>query len=199
MPALAGTFNAGPRRRSRRLLPGNTGTTQMGSWQFPQYGLRFSAPVRASTLVWPAVASGHRGFVFDQLPGPRAVVRHPKRRTSAPARHRFGPLTNRLRAWGHGLEQTAGRGLLGAPASVSSTSPSAASTLMSASGSPRVFPRLTIATGICACRARCTNRSPDITDNEEPSTNRHAEPSTSSEHRCTRDRGTFSQRTRRRA
>ena len=39
----------------------------------------------------------------------------------------------------------------GARASVGSTSPSAASTLMSASGSPRVAPRLTIATGIRAC------------------------------------------------
>jgi hypothetical protein len=31
------------------------------------------------------------------------------------------------------------------------------------------------APGICACRARCTNRSPDISDSEEPSTNRQAE------------------------
>ena len=50
-----------------------------------------------------------------------------------------------------------------APASAGSTSPSAASTFRSASGSPRVAPRLMIATGICRCRARCTNRSPDIT------------------------------------
>ena len=39
----------------------------------------------------------------------------------------------------------------GAPAREGRTSPSAASTLMSASGSPRVAPRLTIATGIRAC------------------------------------------------
>lgn len=44
-----------------------------------------------------------------------------------------------------------GPAYLGAPASVGSTSPSAASTLISASESPRVAPRLTIATGIRAC------------------------------------------------
>jgi hypothetical protein len=60
---------------------------------------------------------------------------------------------------------------------------------MSASESPRVAPRLTIATGIRACRARCTKRSPDITVSDDPSTSRQAESSSRSKHRCTRGPG----------
>ncbi len=70
------------------------------------------------------------------------------------------------------------RGARGALASTrrtssGSTAPSRASTIKPAYGSPRVAPWLTIATRMPSLAARSTNRRPDMTVREEPSTKLH--------------------------
>jgi len=70
--------------------------------------------------------------------------------------------------------------------------PNGASMWRLAYGSPRVTPRLTIATRIPCLTARNTNRRPDITVRDDPRTSSVRQFSTSAKLRATRYGGTVS-------